>query len=272
MLVSCKTTDHEGYKRIKDSVHFKLITIGDQSGKVLDDSYISFRVDAFNLGDELLAQKAFYRVQVSKNTLPDVVNQILLRAYQGDSLSIIGNVEQLEINQWFSPLVFEQDSQLIKLEFSITEVFSAEQLLQIRAEERLKADFEMKGQVELRRALDSLNYGDDHAWQGIYFETIRNGDGLTPKPGLTAYVHYKTYLLDGTPIDNTYNGEPFEYMVGKPDQVIRGFGLALSRMNSGGKARFLIPSELAFGERGSSSGIVAPFMGLIYEAELIEVR
>ena len=72
--------------------------------------------------------------------------------------------------------------------------------------------------------------------------------------------------------DNTYGmEEPFVFNLGDPDQVIEGFETGLQLMRKRGKARFIIPSQLGFGDKGSSTGIVPPFATLVYEVELKNV-
>jgi FKBP-type peptidyl-prolyl cis-trans isomerase len=42
-------------------------------------------------------------------------------------------------------------------------------------------------------------------------------------------------------------------------------------MNEGAKAKFIIPSHLAYGEDGSSTGIIPPYTTVIYEIELLNL-
>jgi FKBP-type peptidyl-prolyl cis-trans isomerase FkpA len=42
-------------------------------------------------------------------------------------------------------------------------------------------------------------------------------------------------------------------------------------MKPGGKAKIIIPSYLAYGERGSSTGTVPPFTPVVYQVHLIEI-
>jgi FKBP-type peptidyl-prolyl cis-trans isomerase len=53
-------------------------------------------------------------------------------------------------------------------------------------------------------------------------------------------------------------------------QVIGGLEEAIGRMREGEKALIILPSELAWGEKGSSTGIIPPFTSVIYELELLK--
>ncbi|MFN5711116.1 MAG: FKBP-type peptidyl-prolyl cis-trans isomerase, partial [Bacteroidota bacterium] len=61
----------------------------------------------------------------------------------------------------------------------------------------------------------------------------------------------------------------FEFTVGN-GEVIPGWDEALLLMNSGGKATFIIPSNLAYGEM--NQGPIKPFSTLIFEVELLDVN
>ena len=63
-----------------------------------------------------------------------------------------------------------------------------------------------------------------------------------------------------------------QFTYGQEGQVIKGLEKAISFMNEGMKAKFIIPSQLAFGEMGSSSGIIPPNATLMYEIELLNIN
>ena len=53
-------------------------------------------------------------------------------------------------------------------------------------------------------------------------------------------------------------------------QMIKGFEEGVKMMNIGDKAIVLLPSKLAYGERGQSA--IAPHTPLIFELELVEIE
>ncbi|MEM9850046.1 MAG: FKBP-type peptidyl-prolyl cis-trans isomerase, partial [Bacteroidota bacterium] len=54
-------------------------------------------------------------------------------------------------------------------------------------------------------------------------------------------------------------------------QVIQGWVEALQLMPTGSKWRLFIPSELAYGSRGTS-GLIGPNTALIFDVELIDIK
>ena len=65
--------------------------------------------------------------------------------------------------------------------------------------------------------------------------------------------------------------EPLVLKIGDPGQIIKGMDIGLRLMKEGGKAKIIIPSQLGFGDKGSSTGIVPPYTSLIYDVELINI-
>ena len=64
----------------------------------------------------------------------------------------------------------------------------------------------------------------------------------------------------------------FQFVYGQKWQVIPGLEEAIGMMYPGERALFIIPSNLAFGQGGSSTGIVPAFTSVIFEVEIVEVN
>jgi len=102
---------------------------------------------------------------------------------------------------------------------------------------------------------------------------VNEGNGTTVKSGDTVVVHYEGRFLNGGYFDSTYKrNQAFEFVLGQEWQVIEGLEKAIRIMSEGEKAIFVIQSQLAFGSKGSSTGIVPPFTSIIFEVDLIDVK
>ena len=78
--------------------------------------------------------------------------------------------------------------------------------------------------------------------------------------------------FDGKYFDSTIRrNQSFQFVYGTEWQVIKGLEEAIGMMHEGEKSLFIVPSELAFGPAGSSTGIIPPYTSLIFEVELLKV-
>ena len=103
---------------------------------------------------------------------------------------------------------------------------------------------------------------------GIQYEVITEGTGPSPAATDKVRVHYVGQLTDGTTFDSSVDrGEPAEFGL---NQVIPGWTEGVQLMNKGSKFRFVIPSELAYGDQGAGASI-GPGETLVFEVELLDI-
>ena len=101
---------------------------------------------------------------------------------------------------------------------------------------------------------------------GLKYEVLKAGEGASPKLGQNVTVQYAGWLTDGTLFDASFKrGEPATFQLGR---VIKGWNEGLQLMQPGAIMRFEIPSELAYGPRGSPPVIPANAT-LIFYVELL---
>lgn len=146
--------------------------------------------------------------------------------------------------------------------------FNAVESFRIFEGSRLKrAEAAKKEQEAL---LESVSAGYDQTNSGLRYKIIQKGNGTKAQKGKTVSVHYKGMLLDGSTFDSSYaRKEPIEFTLGV-GQVIAGWDEGIQLLQVGDKARFVIPSDLAYGSRGAG-GVIPPDATLIFDVELMLV-
>ena len=104
---------------------------------------------------------------------------------------------------------------------------------------------------------------------GLQWEVLEASEGAKPSVDDTVSVHYVGTTTDGTEFDSSIaRGQPAEFPL---KGVIPGWTEGLQLMNVGSKYRFVIPSDLAYGERGAGQNI-GPNETLVFEVELLEIK
>jgi len=103
---------------------------------------------------------------------------------------------------------------------------------------------------------------------GLQYKVLTQGDGPKPTRSSVVSVHYKGTFPDGRKFDASYDrGKPTQFPV---TRVIAGWTEALLLMNEGTKLEVVVPSNLAYGERGTPGGPIPPNQLLKFDIELLE--
>ena len=105
---------------------------------------------------------------------------------------------------------------------------------------------------------------------GLQYKVIKAGTGKKPKATDTVTTNYRGTLVDGTEFDSSARrGKPATFPV---TGVIPGWTEALQLMEEGAKWQLFIPSNLAYGERGTPGGPIGPNATLIFDIELVSIQ
>merc|ERR1711998_469851 len=105
---------------------------------------------------------------------------------------------------------------------------------------------------------------------GLQYKILKKGSGAHhPTVDSSCECHYEGTLIDGTEFDSSYKrGSPTSFA---PNQVIKGWTEAMQLMVEGDKWEMYIPSDLAYGERGSPPKIPGG-SALVFRMEIIKIK
>src|SRR5579862_982562 len=138
---------------------------------------------------------------------------------------------------------------------------------QMQAQETAAAENKTKGEAYL--AANAKKDGVVALPDGLQYKILTAGQGKKPLESDTVMCNYKGTFVDGTEFDSSAQaGKPVPFEV---KNVIPGFKEVLQLMPVGSKWQVVVPSNLAYGERGAG-GVIGPNATLIFEIELVSIE
>lgn len=100
---------------------------------------------------------------------------------------------------------------------------------------------------------------------GIYYIETLKGTGPDASGGDYVTVKYKGSFIDG----EEFQSGTFSFYLGY-GQVIPGWDEGINYMREGGKARLIIPSNMAYGSTGR--GDIPGYATLVFDVELTDIK
>lgn len=172
-----------------------------------------------------------------------------------------------------------KDNDTFVYEIKLVSVKNKDEMQKEMMEQMRKADSVAKIQIEvddklLQDYFAKNNLTPKKTASGLYYIIEKEGKGDLIQPGQMASTMYTGRLLDGKAFDSNVDPafghtDPFMVPVGA-QQVIKGWDEGLMLLKKGSKARFFIPSPLAYGQDAMGDRIPANSV-LIFDVEILDV-
>lgn len=125
--------------------------------------------------------------------------------------------------------------------------------------------------MSLDRTKPEIDFPGGEPPTSLQIDDEIDGDGAEAGKGSKISAHYVGVAFStGEEFDSSWNrGQPLDFTLGV-GQVIAGWDQGIAGMKAGGRRKLVIPSELAYGERGAGAAI-APGETLIFVVDLVGV-
>lgn len=134
--------------------------------------------------------------------------------------------------------------------------------------------FEIKTiQVDIFEAIKPLNTNGITASKlknGIVYYAVQNGHGQPAKKGDNVYIRYTGWLPDGSIYSSNIHSRDAVRFTAGCGETFEGMDTALLLIPEGGKYRFTIPWDLAFGEEGYGNRI-PPKADITLDIEMVHI-
>ena len=187
----------------------------------------------------------------------DGKHSVFGRVSDEESLSIVNTIEKDDFIETIEIIRVGKEAK----KFNAVDIFSKKKS-EMAEEEKVKKE-------EMNKQLEKLSADAKITDSGLRYIMLKEGTGDAPQSGDNVSVHYAGFLLDGTKFDASYDrGEPITFPLGQ-GRVIKGWDEGISLLKVGGKAKFIIPPDLGYGDR--AMGLIPANSILIFEVELVDI-
>lgn len=269
IFFSC-SEKHKGYKELEHKVFCKLHSLGDGTDTIECKDFVLVNVGYATLGDSLFYERRM-KFQVNDSS-GNIIDYAIQRLFSGDSASFIVSADRYFVENLGIKKPSFLDSEF-KLCVKVDDVQTFEDYMQQREQFLAwSADFKEFERVFLEQYINEQEVSADTLGAGLYKVLLDKGDGRVPVKGDTVDLKYAGKFLNGTFFDcSSDNKRNFQFVLGTEWQVIEGLEVAIKSMAEGERSLFIMPSDLAFGSGGSSTGIVPPYTSVVFEVQLDKV-
>lgn len=280
----------EDFKETQTGLRYKIMTHDPEAPKVKLGDYITFHMTVSTHKDSVL-NSTYQMGSPIKDALVQAAqhnadpSDIFPYLAKGDSVLCLLKSDSLT-KYLGRKIPFIPLGTWVKYRFKILEVKSKETLDAEKTAQEKALREEQKAQIEAYIKDDSsLNLEEfKQTESGLYYYIRHKGSGIKVPRRAKVRVHYTGKLLSGKVFDSSreevakaeglyderrdYSGFSFPLGAGR---VIKGWDEGVALLNIGDEAVFLLPSYLAYGERGAGSDI-PPNSPLLFEIKVLKLE
>lgn len=123
---------------------------------------------------------------------------------------------------------------------------------------------------QIRDLIKRYGWDMDETGTGLRYLIYKKGNGTKAKAGKTAKINFDVKLITGDLCYSSKDDGAKEFIIGKSNEI-SGLEEGILLMKEGDKAKFIIPSHLAFGLLGDE-GKIPKRATLIYDVELLKIK
>lgn len=227
-------------------------------------------------------------IQVREDMFKGDVNEGLLMMHKGDKAVFAVQADSISMfmqeNQ-MPPMYKKGAGQKFYYEISLIDIVSQEE--QMEEQNRFIEEMSKRQEEEpavLAQYIKDNNITVKPTASGLYIVVKKKGNGPKVEAGKTVSIDYTGRLLDGTIFDSSREAdareagkyderrpyEPMTYKVGA-QPLIKGWDEGVKGMPEGTELTLIMPSKLAYGERGAGMDIL-PYSPLVFDITIVSVK
>ncbi len=262
IAASC-TSKYPGFKKTDSGLYYKLYKVGKDTVKPKVKDWISmeYRLIVKSKGkdstfiDSRKNKQGALRMQLPPSDYKGDIYQGMRMLTAGDSGEFIVNADSLfkkTFRQASRPKYIDSNS-MARFVIHMVTIDSPEALQ--KKEKEVLTKFIADNKITTVPQPSGLYYIEQVAGKGIKIDS-----------GCQVTYNVKISMIDGKQV---FGQDSMKFIYGKrPDMT--GFLEGIKMMKKGGQARLILPSQLAFGERGYRE--IPPYTSIIYDVKVVDVK
>lgn len=208
---------------------------------------------------------------VAPSAFPGDINEGLLMMRKGEKMmfAIPADSVAARVGVNRMPREFSQGGgQTIYYTVTLHDILTPEQIAHEQDSIRNMIETRKKNEgTELAQYVQShYTSGLEMTMSGLYIVVTKKGDGMKVMPGKHVRAEYSGRLLDG----KVFDSGTVDYVVGQT-RLIEGWEQGVYGQPAGSELTLLIPSSMAYGDRGAGKDIL-PYTSLIFDIKILSVE
>ena len=259
------SSQFSGFDKSETGLYFKIYQVGDDTAKAITGDYVTLDMKYMTEGDSVLFDSKISGMgqpisfQIPPSDFPGDLYEGIRMMTPGDSAVFMISADSLFTKTFKMPTRPEFIDSNSYMTFFVT-LHSAESMESMQANEKEVLKAYLEAQQITEKPLPS----------GVYFLEAKKGNGKKIDTGDIVRIQFDLTLANGAKVFSSKDrGEPMQLTYGQPFDT-PGFDEGIGYMTAGGQAKFIVPSEMAFGAAGRGA-IIPPFSTLVYDVEVVDV-
>lgn len=258
IIQSCSTPDkHPGFKEVEPGLFLKLISFEHESLR--------------NPEAQCYIYECYYKM-VANDTLEQTFHDNLPGWISQDDVRLETLKDYLNYLSEGDSAIFIDERQLLNADSSTHIYLSLHRCYSPESFNLFYANWlnirEMQEQKRISDYVAGQGFTNSLVQPAVWYKIDVSGTGNPLSFGDVMEITYRGSFLTGEPMDEM--DEVLAFVLGEEGQVIDGLTYGLIGAVPGEKRTIVISSQFAFGDSGSSTGIIPPFTPLVYEVEILE--
>jgi FKBP-type peptidyl-prolyl cis-trans isomerase len=274
LVLSCiNKSKYPGFSRGRNGIYYQLHKIGEDELKAAESDFVTADITYKTMYDSVFF-KGRRKLQITGPQSKGGIDECFMMLAEKESATFVISASGFFHLTLQSDLPsFLNEGDMMKVTLDIIEIQTEEEFIKEKeAFLHWIEDFGDYERIILEQYLDQEKLPVEPERNGMYRIVLREGSDIHVEQGDTITINYEGRFLNGKFFDSTVKrNQPFQFVFGTEWQVIKGLEDALAMMSEGEKSLFILPSEIAFGKEGSSTGIIPPYTSLIFEVEVLRV-